>query len=160
MVKWYIQKKKKKHGATRFSHRRTPHRGADFSWRACFFSRLRWAPWRERPGAAIHQWNSVIYIPPELICSWYQYNPPKKSTSLGILIWVCLKMLVSTPVYPMVLLIIIPMKNCYFIGNINPTFSVTNPFPGWTNETMKQDSASCIGTSLVLGVVESGGSNV
>ena len=38
--------------------------------------------------------------------------------------WVCLKM-VSTPLYPMVLLIIIPMKNCYFIGNI-PHFQ-TNP---------------------------------
>ena len=39
-----------------------------------------------------------------------------------IVIWVCLKML-CTPLYPMVLLIIIPMKNGYFIGNINPTFS-------------------------------------
>ena len=29
----------------------------------------------------------------------------------------------SVPVNPMVLLIIIPMKNGYFIGNINPTFS-------------------------------------
>ena len=28
----------------------------------------------------------------------------------------------------MVLLIIIPMKNGYFIGNINPTFSGPNPF--------------------------------
>ena len=37
-------------------------------------------------------------------------------------IWVCLKM-VSTPLYPMVLLIIIPFWNGYFIGNINPTFS-------------------------------------
>ena len=37
-------------------------------------------------------------------------------------IWVCLKM-VSTPLYPMVLLIIIPFLNGYFIGNINPTFS-------------------------------------
>ena len=36
--------------------------------------------------------------------------------------WVCLKML-CTPLYPMVLLIIIPMKNGYFIGKINPTFS-------------------------------------
>ena len=36
-------------------------------------------------------------------------------------IWVCLKML-CTPLYPMVLLIIIPMKNGYFIGNI-PLFS-------------------------------------
>ena len=37
-------------------------------------------------------------------------------------IWVCLKML-CTPLYPMVFLIIIPMKNGYFVGNINPTFS-------------------------------------
>ena len=36
--------------------------------------------------------------------------------------WVCLKMS-CTPVNPMVLLIIILMKNGYFIGNINPTFS-------------------------------------
>ena len=43
----------------------------------------------------------------------------------GKLIWVCLKML-CTPLYPMVLLIIIPMKNGYFIGNI-PYFQ-TNPF--------------------------------
>ena len=35
---------------------------------------------------------------------------------------VCLKM-VAKPLNPMVLLIIIPMKNGYFIGKINPTFS-------------------------------------
>ena len=29
----------------------------------------------------------------------------------------------------MVLLIIIPMKNGYFIGKINPTFSGPNPYP-------------------------------
>ena len=40
----------------------------------------------------------------------------------SVCIWVCLKML-CTPLYPMVLLIIIPMKNGYFIGNINPTCS-------------------------------------
>ena len=40
-------------------------------------------------------------------------------------IWVCLKM-VSTPFYPMVLLIIIPFLNGYFIGNI-PYFQ-TNPY--------------------------------
>ena len=39
-----------------------------------------------------------------------------------IIIWVCLKMS-CTPLYPMVLLIIIPFLNGYFIGNINPTFS-------------------------------------
>ena len=34
----------------------------------------------------------------------------------------------------MVLLIIIPMKNGYFIGNINPTFSGPNPYENtWVN---------------------------
>ena len=44
-------------------------------------------------------------------------------------IWVCLKML-AKPLNPMVFMIIIPFLNGYFIGNINPTFSVTNPFDG------------------------------
>ena len=34
----------------------------------------------------------------------------------------------SVSLHPMVLLIIIPMKNGYFIGNINPTFSGPNPY--------------------------------
>ena len=34
----------------------------------------------------------------------------------------------SVPLNPMVFMIIIPIKNGYFIGNINPTFSVTNPY--------------------------------
>ena len=34
----------------------------------------------------------------------------------------------SVPLNPMVLLIIIPFLNGYFIGNINPTFSGPNPF--------------------------------
>ena len=46
---------------------------------------------------------------------------------MDIFIWVCLKML-CTPLYPMVLLIIIPIKNGYFIGNI-PYFQ-TNPNEG------------------------------
>ena len=45
-----------------------------------------------------------------------------KSPYIYTYIWVCLKMSCS-PLYPMVLLILIPMKNGYFIGNINPTFS-------------------------------------
>ena len=36
------------------------------------------------------------------------------------------------PLNPMVLLIIIPMKNGYFIGNINPTFSGPNPSKSYT----------------------------
>ena len=43
---------------------------------------------------------------------------------IQIVKWVCLKM-VSTPLYPMVLLIIIPMKNGYFIGNIPNIFRQT-----------------------------------
>ena len=39
--------------------------------------------------------------------------------------WVCLKML-CTPKKPMVLLIIIPMKNGYFIGNIPNIFRQTH----------------------------------
>ena len=47
-------------------------------------------------------------------------HQPEKNMPINI--WVCLKMS-CTPLYPMVLLIIIPMNNGYFIGNINPTFS-------------------------------------
>ena len=36
--------------------------------------------------------------------------------------------MLCTPLYPMVLLIIIPFLNGYFIGNINPTFSGPNPY--------------------------------
>ena len=44
---------------------------------------------------------------------------------IKIIIWVCLKML-CTPFYPMVLLIIIPFLNGYFIGNI--AYFQTKPF--------------------------------
>ena len=40
-------------------------------------------------------------------------------------IWVCLKML-CTPLYPLVLLIIIPFLNGYFIGNIPNIFRQTH----------------------------------
>ena len=56
-------------------------------------------------------WTSIYQLFPQYINS----------------VWVCLKML-CTPLYPMVLLIIIPMKNGYFIGNI-PYFQ-TNPHVG------------------------------
>ena len=39
----------------------------------------------------------------------------------------------------MVLLIIIPMKNGYFIGNINPTFSVTKPYGFLDNRSLWLD---------------------
>ena len=42
-------------------------------------------------------------------------DKPHGSRRSEQVIWVCLKML-CTPLYPMVLLIIIPMKNGYFIG--------------------------------------------
>ena len=41
--------------------------------------------------------------------------------------WVCLKML-CTPLYPMVLLIIIPFLNGYFIGNIPNIFRQTHVY--------------------------------
>ena len=40
----------------------------------------------------------------------------------------------TVPLNPMVLLIIIPMKNGYFIGNINPTFSGPNPYGELNNK--------------------------
>ena len=46
--------------------------------------------------------------------------------------WVCLKM-VSTPLYPMVLLIIIPFLNGYFIGNIPNIFKQTQMSPFFTS---------------------------
>ena len=45
----------------------------------------------------------------------------KKSVAGGCYIWVCLKMSCK-PLKPMVLLIIIPFLNGYFIGKINPIF--------------------------------------
>ena len=64
------------------------------------------------------------FVPPKT--GWIQEMPNiwpfKKHTrarsDAKCSIWVCLKMVRCTPLYPMVLLIIIPMKNGYFIGNI------------------------------------------
>ena len=52
-------------------------------------------------------------------------NPAVISWETSESSWVCLK--IVYPIYPMVLLIIIPFLNGYFIGNINPTFSGPNP---------------------------------
>ena len=49
-----------------------------------------------------------------MACEW---GLGTASSWLGF-VWKC-----CVPLHPMVLLIIIPMKNGYFIGNINPTFS-------------------------------------
>ena len=65
----------------------------------------------------------------------YQQTWGFNRDSIGI--WVCLKMS-CTPLYPMVLLIIIPMKNGYFIGNINPTFS-DKPIFGFTTPDLDRD---------------------
>ena len=64
-------------------------------------------------------WSDLAFTPSHRICriSSYCHSSSK---------WVCLKML-CTPLYPMVLLIILPFLNGYFIGNINPTFSGPNP---------------------------------
>ena len=65
--------------------------------------------------------GAKIYVPcPKFGNSWMKHHHESGDGHESM--WVCLKML-CTPLYPMVLLIIIPMKNGYFIGNINPTFS-------------------------------------
>ena len=51
----------------------------------------------------------------------FVFFSPSRLGKLSVM-WACLKML-CTPFYPMVLLIIIPFLNGYFIGKINPTFS-------------------------------------
>ena len=75
--------------------------------------KVRWSfSWRERNRRTKRCWHWGIWT-----------SSIRSSTgALRGTTWVCLKML-CTPLYPMVLLIIIPMKNGYFIGNINPTFS-------------------------------------
>ena len=50
------------------------------------------------------------------------------------------------PLKPMVLLIIIPMKNGYFIGNINPTFSDK---PIWCRSPLPKSVQVAPGTSRV-----------
>ena len=91
----------------------------------CFLSRLsHWRRRRQRHSALLRLRTRAVGN--SLGESWVR---PNLDVFLGgeggdvvLEIWVCLKMLCS-PLYPMVLLIIIPMKNGYFIGNINPTFS-------------------------------------
>ena len=64
------------------------------------------------------------------------YHSATRKMSDGF-VWKC-----CVALNPMVLLIIIPMKNGYFIGNINPTFSGPNPDDsGWLN----RDALNCDG---------------
>ena len=53
----------------------------------------------------------------------------------------------SVPLNPMVLLIIIPMKNGYFIGNMNPTFSGPNPY----HSCSASKTIQLVGSAQVLG---------
>ena len=55
--------------------------------------------------------------------AWTRWSVPWSNWQCFM--WVCLKML-CTPLYPMVLLIIIPFLNGYFIGKINPIFRQTH----------------------------------
>ena len=50
-------------------------------------------------------------------------------------VWKC-----CVPLNPMVLLIIIPMKNGYFIGNINPTFS-DKPIRNFSTSALSTETA-------------------
>ena len=67
----------------------------------------------------------VLGVPSGKFLWHFGVNMGEPSRRKEIMIWVCLKML-CTPLYPMVLLIIIPMKNGYFIGNIQ--YFQTNPY--------------------------------
>ena len=67
-------------------------------------------------------WSLMILIVAAPRSKLVRYGCPSKARASHVVfvclcMWVCLKM-VSTPKNPMVLLIIIPMKNDYFIGDI------------------------------------------
>ena len=66
----------------------------------------------EAPRTYFHPWPGMEQW---ISGSWKPWSPT--------VIWVCLKML-CTPLYPMVLLIIIPFLNGYFIGNIPQTHMI------------------------------------
>ena len=53
----------------------------------------------------------------------------------------------SVPLNPMVLLIIIPMKNGYFIGNINPTFSDKPIWDGLTSSIIQPELQETMGVN-------------
>jgi hypothetical protein len=69
------------------------------------------------------------------------------STKTILYIWMCLKML-CTPFYPMVLLIIIPFLNGYFIGNIPNIFRQTQM--DLRNETRDPKIAGEMMTARIL----------
>ena len=60
-----------------------------------------------------------------------------------ITIWVCLKML-AKPLNPLVLLIIIPMKNGYFIGNIPNIFRQTHIYGSRNHFHMRNDDGGIL----------------
>ena len=82
---------------------------------------MTWIPWRIHGAAqkmvchGSHQQKKQLNVSIFLPAPWIRHG----------MIWVCLKMSCTpcTPLYPMVLLIIIPFLNGYIIGKINPTFS-------------------------------------
>ena len=125
--------------------------GRDLAW--CPPDELR-AKRRTCPSPACEPWACLKVrnaVQSDAICisrigtnNWGNFN-----------IWVCLKML-CTPLYPMVLLIIIPMNNGYFIGKINPTFSdkaisSPSPFFGTTSWEFPKVKPGCPAGPLTCG---------
>ena len=99
----------------------------------------RWFPVFTAPGGTHFGWGHGFLSQPATFSPFQQHfrliRPALVSWYPRITaLWVCLKML-CTPFYPMVLLIIIPILNGYFIGNI-PYFQ-TNPYECW--ETLATD---------------------
>ena len=89
----------------------------------CFIGFLSLQPSRKGLGSARPaKLSEALDANPHRLVSPGRGHPHLTHLKHGLWIWVCLKMS-CTPLYPMVLLIIIPMKNGYFIGKINPTFS-------------------------------------
>ena len=96
----------------------------DFSWNPWGFQE----PRRDEGTALRRLWPGgrlPVLLGPKKKWEWVQTSRLHELCKNRRLIWVCLKML-GTPLYPMVLLIIIPMKNGYFIGNIH--YFQTNPY--------------------------------
>ena len=87
---------------------------------------VRYFSWWKNPFQRAFSWwhKSHGFKPP------FNHQIPAMKPPFGC-VWKC-----CVPLNPMVLLIIIPMKNGYFIGKINPTF-LDKPIFWWWNSSLQ-----------------------
>ena len=96
-----------------------------------------------------------FWVPDVWMASMSEFSTSKRNSPVSPgCVWKC-----RVPLYPMVLLIIIPMKNCYFIGNINPTFSdkptensgrdATLRSPAGDNQLDRREGWNCSATGMI-----------